>query len=767
MMAARSHAPVRVRAYSCLSKVLIIFGLWVGGHAQAQTSPVAELLRPASADLSAQANPSAAAIDWADRLVKIQAAFEVLQTQPAAPAFEERERLTLRLMAQLRQYLEQQRLRQSSLPTGLDTSAPVTLERQPPYSVLEVDQLRDRRDQLLARKAALDSGLKHIEQELTGALQSLRKAEENLRLQAEIYERALASQSPQAVGALGALETAKLQLELAQLDVARTDEARPPQQAQMQAVEAQLGPLNAALDAARLQQKLDERDLQALERDNLKRLDALEAEQQKAALQLAKWSRATDNPWTQREAASREGEIYALGQLVALVRGDTEIWSYRGGALQAGHDARSQREARNAITGALVRIDGRQAAAQEQLRFLQLQLRELQTDTSASGSSGGSRNGVSSRLEADRGRALQALIRHTDVQQRVISHLDRTRLLLQRSLEDFSRQPAATDHRRTSEDFKTWLSGWAQRLWQFELFSATETTHVNGRSVTVDYGVTVGKSVGALVLFVLGYLIARWLTQAFVRQLSLRMGLSPQLARVIQRWLLSFLVVLVLLIVLRMARVPLTAFAFLGGALAIGIGFGAQNVIKNLISGVIILFERKVRVGDTVTVGSVSGEVIAVDLRATTIRGFDGIEAIIPNSTLLEQQVSNWTSGQPVLRRSIRLRLARHADIALARKLMLTCAQKHSSVLPTPAPDVLLEDLQADAAELGLYYWLRLDGPRSGPQVDSDLRGALDRLLQDYHLALARPRTVIQMFKPPAHAKSVTDIARGIGSANA
>lgn len=162
--------------------------------------------------------------------------------------------------------------------------------------------------------------------------------------------------------------------------------------------------------------------------------------------------------------------------------------------------------------------------------------------------------------------------------------------------------------------------------------------------------------------------------------------------------------------------VPLTAFAFLGGALAIGIGYGARNVIKNLISGVIILFERKVRVGDTVTVGSVSGEVIAVDLRATTIRGFDGIEAIIPNSTLLEQQVSNWTSGQPVLRRTIRL---------------------------------------------------RLDGPRSGPQVDSDLRGALDRLLQDYHLALARPRTVIQMFKPPAHAKSVTDIARGIGSANA
>lgn len=766
-MASHPFVSVGGRLRLGLVRLVLLHVLCVASHALAQTAPASVLLKSADIGTPAEGSPVQAPIDWRERLVKTQAAYESLQSQPTAPAFDERERLLLRLMAQIRQYLEQQRLRQSNLPTGLDSPPTLALEGPPPYSVLVVDQLRDKRDQLQARKAALDSSLKHIEQELSGALQALRKADESLRLQSELHERAVASQSPQAVGTLGALEVARLQQELAQLDVTRADDARPPQQAQIQAVEAQLGPFNAAIETARQQQRLDERDLQTLERDNLKRLEALEAEQQKAALRLSKLSRASESPWIQRTAAAMEGEIYALGQLEALVRGDSEIWSFRASALQQGQDARAQRDARNAITGALVRIDGRQAAAEEQLRFLQLQLREFQLDSGASDNGSASKAAAVPRQETDRGRALQALMRQVEVNRRVIRHLDQTRLLLQRSLEDFSRLPGQAERGRLSQDIKALIAGWVQRLWQFELFSATETTHVNGRSVTVDYGVTVGKSLGALVLFIAGYLLARRLTTAFVRQLSSRMGLSPQLARVIQRWVLSFLVVLVLLIVLRMARVPLTAFAFLGGALAIGIGFGAQNVIKNLISGVIILFERKVRVGDTVTVGGVSGEVIAVDLRATTVRGFDGIEAIIPNSTLLEQQVSNWTSGQPVLRRTIRLRLARQADTALARQLMLSSAQQHASVLPTPEPYVLLEDLQADAVELVLYYWLRLDGPRTGPQVDSDLRDRLDHLLREHDLALARTRTVVQMFQPPAPAQRKPDTASGMDTATA
>ncbi|MGL6204230.1 MAG: mechanosensitive ion channel family protein [Giesbergeria sp.] len=422
-------------------------------------------------------------------------------------------------------------------------------------------------------------------------------------------------------------------------------------------------------------------------------------------------------------------------------KGNAEIWAYRARSLQASGDARAQREARSVLAGAISQIEGRKRAADEQLRLAQLQQREMQTGlVDGDGASPGAQPNAASV----RAQALQAVVLQIDAQQRVVEHLEHTLVLLQRSLNDLLNQPGHADGANGRGDFWALVSDLPARIWNFELFSVTDTTMVSGRRVTVDYGVTVGKSLGILALFVLGCWLARKLTVVLVRQLTLRFGLSEQLARVIRRWIMSLLVVFVLVAVLRMARVPLAAFAFLGGALAIGIGFGTQNVIKNLISGVIILFERKVRVGDVVTVGGMSGEVTAVDLRATTVRGFDGIESIIPNSTLLEQQVSNWSSGVPRLRRVVRLRGVRGPQTSALRDLMLACASAHPSVLQQPPPLVLLEDLQADAAEWALYYWMRQDDSRSGMQVDSDLRMAMDSALQRSGIALARTRAIVQ-----------------------
>jgi potassium-dependent mechanosensitive channel len=201
----------------------------------------------------------------------------------------------------------------------------------------------------------------------------------------------------------------------------------------------------------------------------------------------------------------------------------------------------------------------------------------------------------------------------------------------------------------------------------------------------------------------------------------------------------------VLLLVLKVARIPLTAFAFLGGALAIGVGFGAQNVIKNLISGVIILFERKIRVGDIVSVGGMSGTVLSVDLRATTVRGFDGIDAIVPNSTLLENQISNWSGGNPNLRRAIAVGVAYGSDVRKAAQLIGDCARAHASVLPDPAPEVLFEDFGSDALMLRLLYWIWLGGPRGGPTVDSDLRYAIDDALRAAGISIAFPQRDVHL----------------------
>ncbi len=180
--------------------------------------------------------------------------------------------------------------------------------------------------------------------------------------------------------------------------------------------------------------------------------------------------------------------------------------------------------------------------------------------------------------------------------------------------------------------------------------------------------------------------------------------------------------VVLAIVVLNLARIPLTVFAFLGGALAIGVGFGTQTILKNVISGVILLFERKVRVGDIVELGGVTGHVAAVDLRATTVCSFNGVEALIPNSHFLENQVVNWTYSNQHIRRELRLGIAYGSDIRLAETLLLAAANGHPRVLETPVPEVFLEDFGDSGLSMTLFYWVELSTEVSPSRVDSDLR---------------------------------------------
>jgi len=194
------------------------------------------------------------------------------------------------------------------------------------------------------------------------------------------------------------------------------------------------------------------------------------------------------------------------------------------------------------------------------------------------------------------------------------------------------------------------------RIWQQELFVAEDVSELDGRRVTVQYGITVGKSIGVVALLVLGYWLFSRLAKGLQNLLMRRFKVGSQLASVVRRWSMIILCLGLVLFVLNLARIPLSVFTFLGGALAIGVGFAAQTIIKNFISGLIVLFERHVRIGDIVELGGVVGHVTAVDLRATTVRGFNGVEALIPNANFIENQVVNWTYSNPQIRHELKVR---------------------------------------------------------------------------------------------------------------
>lgn len=168
---------------------------------------------------------------------------------------------------------------------------------------------------------------------------------------------------------------------------------------------------------------------------------------------------------------------------------------------------------------------------------------------------------------------------------------------------------------------------------------------------------------------------------------------------------------------------------WLVAALSVGIGFGMQAIFANFISGIILLFERPVRIGDLVTIGTVTGTVNRIRIRATHITDGDRKAVIVPNQTILTSQLINWTLTDTVTRIVLTYNIARGSDLELVRKLMLQATQENTRVLRDPAPTVQLTSYGASTLDHELKIYVRELGDR-GPATD-ELNRRIDQLFRD------------------------------------
>ncbi len=221
-------------------------------------------------------------------------------------------------------------------------------------------------------------------------------------------------------------------------------------------------------------------------------------------------------------------------------------------------------------------------------------------------------------------------------------------------------------------------------VWNFELITVDDTIVVEGREISGKRSVTLGKLVQVLLILVLGL----WLTgriSAYARRRLLARYSGDESAALLWLRLASIgmgigLVVLALLT----AHIPLTAFAFMGGALALGIGFGAQNILNNFISGMILLVEKPIKLGDIVEVDGIRGRVHDIGSRCCQVQRFDGIDMLIPNSVFLERTVTNWTLSDQLLRFSVTVGIAYGSPVETAMRLVREAVTEHMAVLKVP-----------------------------------------------------------------------------------
>ena len=187
-------------------------------------------------------------------------------------------------------------------------------------------------------------------------------------------------------------------------------------------------------------------------------------------------------------------------------------------------------------------------------------------------------------------------------------------------------------------------------------------------------------------------------------------------------------------------NIPLAVFAFLGGALAIGFGFGAQHLINNFISGLILLFDRSVRVGDIVEVDGQGGRVTEIGMRNSRIYRFDGIDMLVPNSQFLQQKVTNWTLSDLKMRYSVSVGVAYGSPTREAERVIMKAIETHPMVLKNPPPTILFEEFGDSAFMFTGYFWMELISNRDNRIAASEIRHAITELLEKAGIVISFPQ---------------------------
>jgi small-conductance mechanosensitive channel len=252
--------------------------------------------------------------------------------------------------------------------------------------------------------------------------------------------------------------------------------------------------------------------------------------------------------------------------------------------------------------------------------------------------------------------------------------------------------------------------------------------------------VRISQCVLALAIVLAGLWLARRLSRLLVRRLASLPGVKPNAVAAVEKLVFYGLALVVVAVALQTVNIPISAFAVLGGAFAIGLGFGAQNLFNNFMSGLILIIEQPIRIGDLIEVEGHRGHVADVGARCTRIHRADGVDLLVPNSRLLESTVINWTLSDRLIRTSVTVGFAYGSPSALVKQLLERAAREHPHVLRSEPVNVIFADFGDSALVFHLEFWTEIDAEYDKRIVESDVRCRVDDLAREAGLSIAFPQ---------------------------
>ena len=233
--------------------------------------------------------------------------------------------------------------------------------------------------------------------------------------------------------------------------------------------------------------------------------------------------------------------------------------------------------------------------------------------------------------------------------------------------------------------------------------------------------------------------ISRKLRNVLVNRILKKYGIEFGTSKSIGTIFYYFLIVVGFFIIIQATGIDLTGLSLIAGALGVGIGFGLQNVTNNFISGIIILFERPIKEGDRIEVGSIRGDVVKISARSTTVLTNDNISVIVPNSEFINSRVINWSHNDRNVRFQFPVGVAYKEDPKIVKKLLLDVAGENNGVLKKPPPEVLFEDFGDSSINFKLSIWTSdyIDKPNI---LKSQLYFAVFKKFRENHIEIPYPQ---------------------------
>ena len=271
------------------------------------------------------------------------------------------------------------------------------------------------------------------------------------------------------------------------------------------------------------------------------------------------------------------------------------------------------------------------------------------------------------------------------------------------------------------------------QIWKMNIFTVKENN------------VRLGNIIIGLILLILGMGLTRYLSHQIVLLIPRRFRDDISVKKSLEMFFRYLLVAFVFLFVLNVIGIPLTAFTVIGGALAIGVGLGSQNLVNNFLSGLVLMMERPLKVGDIVEMENRRGTVEHIGGRSTRIKTFENYRMVIPNSKLLENSVVNWSLVDNFLRREVIVGVAYGSPVQKVHDLMIEAVTGNINVEKDPKPFVLFTDFGDSALIFRALFWVQFTDTINPLIIESDIRFRIDELFRNAGITIAFPQRDIHI----------------------